>query len=173
MRALRTPSRSPRRFAAWICAAGALGLAGAATAQAETVVAIGTGQFAVTPGNPKSNASIKAAVRAAEREAIPRAITNARLQAALIASAAGLTVGAITAVEQQAPSPYGPYFFSRFGPNQYCGNVTRGIVRKDATGRRRVVRRVTRRVCSAPEYAVMSVMVTFSAAPGPIVVTAR
>ena len=176
MHALPIPSRSrrpTRRLGLALCAAAALGLAGATAAQAETIVAVGTGQYPVTPGNPKSNSSIKAAVLAAQREAIPRAIVNARLQAALIGNAAGLAVGAITAVEQQLPSPFGPYFFSRFGPNQYCGTVTRGVVRADAAGKRHVVRRVTRRQCNAPEYATTTVTVTFAAAPGPVVVTAR
>ncbi len=170
MRVLPTTLASSRRFrrtAATLCAAGALGLAGAASAQAETIVAVGTGQAEVTPGDRKSNSSIRAAVRAAEREAIPRAIINARLQAALIGDAAGLALGAITSVEQQFPSPFGPYYFSRFGPNTYCGTVTRGIFRKSPDGKRRLVRRVTRRQCSVPEYASTTVTVTFAAALRP------
>ena len=159
------PLRRVRRTAATLCATGALCLMGAASAQAETIVAVGTGQAEVTPGDTTSNSSIKAAVRAAEREAIPRALINARLQAALIGDAAGLALGAIASVEQQFPTPFGPYFFGRFGPNTYCGTITRGIFRRSPEGKRTLVRRVTRRQCSAPEYATTTLTVTFGAAP--------
>lgn len=164
------PRTRTTRRAAVLALAAATALAAAGPAQAESVIAIGTGQQAVTAAKPRNESSIRAAVFAARRDAIPRALLNARVQAALIGDASGLRIGAITAVEEQLGGVFSPYFYSRFGPNRFCGEVNRALVRRvDGT---RVVRRVKRRQCSVPPFVTVSLSVTFAAAPGPVVVTA-
>lgn len=145
-----------------VCLCAGLGL-GASAAHAETIAAIGTGQAKVTPKNPRSEASIQAAVRAANRLALPRALLNARVQAALIGQASGLALGPIQEVEQQF-SQFTP-FFGRFGPNRFCGTVPRRVRVRTGDGRRRFVRRGTRRQCQAPDFSTVTLTVTFAAAP--------
>jgi hypothetical protein len=159
-----------------VLAVGALlvGGAGAATAQEGiTVSAVGVGQVGVDPADRDSEASIRRAVNAAKPQAVRLAIRNARAEARAMAEGAGLVLGPLVSIKNPQ-SPYfgpGPYVYTRFGPNQYCGMVTRAVRRRDPdTGRRVVVRRVRERRCDVPRVIPASVELTFSAttpAPAP------
>ena len=156
-------------------AAAVLGSPSLALAEGETVSAYGTGQVPVTPKNPKSESSIRAAVAAAQAKSLPLAVANARVSAQAIADAAGLTLGAVMTVQQQA----NPYLFGGFsggivvapgngftGPfnGKFCGRVTRAVFKK-VNGRRKVVRRVRERRCFVPGAVANTLEVTFHAAP--------
>jgi hypothetical protein len=132
-----------------------------AAASAGTITALGSGQVGVSPKNRNNNTSIARAVDAAQRAAIPLAIRDARRNALIIANASGLALGAIESVEQEV-SPYGPFIFSSFGPNRYCGITTR-VIREGNPPK--IVRRVRRRVCRVPPFAAVSILVTFQATP--------
>jgi uncharacterized protein DUF541 len=160
------------------CVLGLALAAAPASAQesAPSVTAIGVAQVTVLkrPTVVMNNASIARAVKAAGIQAIPLAIADARARAGRIAAAAGLVLGPIVSVSEQASpyAPYGPITFSplvtaAFGPGQYCRTVMRPIVRTDASGRRRVVRRVPQRQCTIPPFASVALAATFSAAPPP------
>src|SRR4051795_1252880 len=104
-------------------------LAFASTAVAAgTVTAVGTSQEKVTPKDPKDNKSISDAVEAAHKASIPAAIQEAKEEGTAIATASGLTLGAIQSVDENVNggiyAGYG-FFYTPFGPNQYCGTVTR------------------------------------------------
>jgi hypothetical protein len=158
-----TGSRGVRRAGLVVgCLVASLGV-GAVAAHAQTITALATGQAKVAPKNPRSEASIKTAVRTATRLAIPRAVLNARAQAALIGQASGLLLGPIESVEQQQ-SIFTPYF-GRFGPNRYCGQVPKRVRVTRGDGSTRLVRRGTRRQCQVPDFATVTVSVTFAAAP--------
>jgi hypothetical protein len=163
-----------------VCACGLAVALAAAPAHAQegapSVTAIGVAQVAVLkrPTLVMNDASIARAVKAAGIRAIPLAIADARARAGRIAAASGLVLGSIVSVtEQGAPSPpfgwtsYSPQVISVFGPGQYCRTVMRPIVRRDASGRRRVVRTVRSRQCAIPPFASVALAVTFSAAPLP------
>src|SRR3954469_17711290 len=105
-------------------------LAFASTAVAAgTVTAVGTSQEKVTPKDPKDNKSISDAVEAAHKASIPAAIQEAKEEGTAIAQASGLTLGAIQSVDENLNNGfYGGYgFYTPFGPNQYCGTVTRRV----------------------------------------------
>ena len=168
-----------RRATALVCVAGALGVAAANTAEAQigtpttaanSIVVIATGQAEVKPDNRQRNASIRAAVRDALRIATPRALTNGRVSAANIAAASNLTLGFITAVEDQ--SVYFNGFNYQFGPNQFCGKTPRCKVVR-VNGKRKVIRLPAKRRCNVPEYAFTNLKVTFSAMPAPAPAPAR
>ena len=144
-----------------------------ALADGETIATYGIGQVAVTPTNPKSEASIRAALTAAEAKSWPLAVANARSSAQAIADATGLTLGAVMSVEQ----PANPYLFGGFsgavvqspslrGPfnGRFCGRVTRAIFGR-VNGKRRVVRRVRERRCFVPGAVANTLEVTFRATP--------
>jgi len=158
----------------------ALAVAPALAQETQTVTAIGSAQVAVKPKNRTDNASIARAVKAASIQAIPRAIAAARDEGDRLAAAAGLVLGPIESVSEtsQPLTPYGPFpvpsfgpvAFASFGAGEYCGTITRGVVRHDASGRR-IVRRVKDRRCNVPPFASVTVAVTFSAI-GPAAVSA-
>ncbi|MGE0027915.1 MAG: SIMPL domain-containing protein [Thermoleophilia bacterium] len=166
----RPPARAIRRAAL----AGLLAVPlAAAPAMAETVAATGVGQADITVSRPLNQPRIARAVEHARDVAAPRALANARAQAARYAEAAGLQLGPILSVEEPAPSPYGFYGaygltgnVGRFGPNRYCGQVTT-VKRRVVDGKRRVVGRRTRYTCYAPQAAVTTLYVEFSATPLP------
>lgn len=137
-------------------------------AEATTVTAVGAASIPVRrPANP-SDATIGAAVRAAQEKVGPAAIADARKEAERLASALGLTLGALQSVAEQ-PSPYGPFFAGigvagSFGAGRYCGTIRRRIFRRAANGRPVPTRRiVSRHVCRTPPYIATSVTVTFLA----------
>lgn len=160
--------RGPRTGLTAVAAAVALaGMAG--VAHGETITAIGVSQVRVVAPAPLTNAKIVRAVAAARRAAIPLAFDAARNQAVRLAIAAGLQPGAILAVEETGPSPfgfyYGPSAIGRFGPNRYCGRV-QSVRRapRQANGRRgRVISRRTVTRCYKPPAVSVSISVTYDA----------
>jgi hypothetical protein len=133
-------------------------LAFASTAVAAgTITAVGTAQEKVTPKDPKDNASIRQAVEEAHKASIPAAIQEAKEEGTALAAASGLTLGAIQSVDEHVNSGiYGGYFFyTPFGPNQYCGTVTRRVTKHG----HRVTKKVHR--CFVPPFVATSVAVTF------------
>jgi uncharacterized protein YggE len=148
-------------------ALGAPAAAGAASDQ--TITALGTGQAKVNPTNRHNNGSIKKAVDQAYAKAVPNAIADARDDGARLAKAAGLTLGAIQSVDESVTNGNGYYFggganLAPFGPDQYCGKITRRVHKRDANGRLHTVRRTTRR-CFVPSVASTTLAVTFAATP--------
>jgi uncharacterized protein YggE len=130
-----------------------------------TLSVVGSAQVKPTPGNAKSNASIKKAITTARREAIPLAIANGRGRAAQLSQLAGFVVGELIAIADTGPGPFfGPYGGEEgtFGPGQYCGTVSRPIFGVDAQGRRRVVDRRSRRQCRVPRFVSANLTMVFS-----------
>ena len=64
-----------------------------------------------------------------------------------------------------AVSPYGPFgFYSRFGPDRFCGTVRTTVFRTDkTTGKRERVGTRSRHLCQIPPTVVSTVTVTFAA----------
>ena len=156
-----------------LVASAAICVLSASTARAQspapdrTVSAQGAASVTVVkPGDRTHEAPIRAAVEAAEAKALPRAIADARSRAAELARLAGLTLGPIVAISDAPASPYGPFigFYSRFGPDRFCGTVHTTVFRTDkATGRRRRVGTRSRHLCQIPPTVVATVTVTFAA----------
>ena len=98
---------------------------------AGTITAIGTAQEKVTPKDPKDHASIKDAVEEAHKASIPAAIQEAKEEGTALATASGLTLGAIQSVDENVNGGYYPAYgiFTPFGPNQFCGEITRSVKR--------------------------------------------
>ncbi|WCB92179.1 hypothetical protein DSM104299_00868 [Baekduia alba] len=156
-----------------VCAFLAGCLAAVANAQdavpQRTLVAVGTGTIKVTPKDAKDNASIVAAVKAANAKALPAAITDARTQATQLATAAGVTLGPLVSLSNNA-SPYsggvfyGPVYPSTgsFGPGRFCGSLrTRpSTIGKD--GKRHYGKVRTTRVCRVPTVVQRAVQLTFA-----------
>jgi hypothetical protein len=124
--------------------------------EAKSVHASGAASARVRPRDRNRNRSIRHAILLARRGAAPPAATAARRSARVAAAAAGLELGTIVSVAEAAsPYYYGPAFYDAalgsFGAGQFCGIVTRPVVRPDPeTGVPRVVRRVPRRRCFVP-----------------------
>jgi uncharacterized protein DUF541 len=162
-------SRSRRRC---LIASLAVSVLCASTAQAQspapdrTVAAQGAASVTVIkPKDRTHEGPIHAAVEAAEAKALPRAIADARSKAAELARLSGLTLGPIVAISDGPTSPYGPYigFFSRFGPDRFCGTVRTTVFKTDkATGKRKRVG-TRSHTCQIPPTVVSTVTVTFSA----------
>jgi uncharacterized protein YggE len=132
-----------------------------------SVTAAGTASVEPTPHDANSEASIRKAVEVAEDKALPRALAEARVHAARLAQLAGLTLGAIIAIDDSPQSPfgfYGPFgAYGTFGPDRYCGTVHTPRFRRDAAGHRHRVGTRTRRVCRVPRTVTSTVKVTFAA----------
>jgi uncharacterized protein YggE len=162
-----TKSRTATVLGTCALALGAPAAASAATDQ--TITALGTGQAKVTAANRHDNASIKKAVDKAYAKAVPNAIADARADAARLAKASGLTLGAIQSVDENVNNGNGYYFgpaanLAPFGPDQYCGKLTRRVHKRDAQGRLHTVRRTSKR-CFVPRTASTTLAVTFAATP--------
>jgi uncharacterized protein YggE len=131
-----------------------------------TLVAAGIGTATVTPKDRNSNASIVAAVAAAQAKALPAAVTDARRQAQALATATGVTLGALVSVSNQGSTPgyYGPYFYGgSFGPDKYCGTVRTLIYTRDAQGRRHSTGKFrTHRTCRVPGNVQRTVQLTYA-----------
>ena len=150
-----------------LVALGVALLVGAPAAQAQTpatLSASGVGEASVKPENRNSEASIREAVTAARAQALPKAVTKAKANALALASAAGVTLGALVAISDAASQPnyYSPYGYGTFGVDRYCGRVANfKTVTRD--GRRRRVRvKGTHRVCRVPPRIYASATVTFA-----------
>lgn len=108
-------------------AAGVLATPMAAVANPVTITATGTAQVRVRPADRHSNASIAAAELAAAKAGVPLALTAAQARASTYAAAAGLTLGPLVAISDQAG--FNPFFSQSqpfpgpFGPGRFCGTV--------------------------------------------------
>jgi hypothetical protein len=142
-------------------------LVAAPAAHAETITAVGSVQIEVTPADPKDNASIKEAIEKAEKDGYPKAIDAARDEAQDLAEASHLTLGAMQAVDENVAGGgyyYGPGLFSPFGPDKYCGTITRVRRHKTKSGKTVTTRKKVRR-CYFPKFLPVSLAVTFAATP--------
>jgi uncharacterized protein YggE len=156
-----------------VLAAGVLvpaaGAQAPAVPPAKSVTTVGAATVSVKPDDRKSNSSIKEAVEAADTSARPKAIAAARERATELAQAAGLTLGAITAVSDAPTVPfYGPYLTpyglqGTFGPGKFCGTVRPVRRVRGSDGKTRTVRGKARRTCRVPPNVTVSVTVTFAA----------
>jgi uncharacterized protein DUF541 len=150
-------------------------LAAAASAQEaapqHTLVAVGTGTIKVTPKDAKDNASIVAAVKDATAKALPAAIKDARTQATELAAAAGVTLGPLVSLSNNA-SPYsggifyGPIYpaSGSFGPGKYCGTLRTRSSHIGKDGKRHFGKVRSRRVCRVPPVVQRAVQLTFALA---------
>ncbi len=141
-------------------------LLAAPTAHAQTpgtLSASGLAQAEVKPENRKSETSIREAVRAARAQALPLAIAEAKRRAQELATAAGVTLGALVSISEGGQNGfYLPYQFGSFGYDKYCGQVANyKTVRRN--GRRVRVRvKGTHRVCRVPREVYATATVTFA-----------
>ena len=154
-------------LASVLVASGALVPAAAHAADGQTVTALGSAQIPVKPANRHKNSAIKRAVDRAYAKAVPAAVGDAREDGERIATASGLELGSILSVDENVAQPnyfYGPPPGGRFGPDQYCGTVTRLHHVRDRHG---VLHRVLRRErqCFVPDTASVTLAVTFAASP--------
>jgi uncharacterized protein YggE len=99
------------------------------------------------PSSP-SEKSIEQAVEAARRVAVSRALNEARRAARLAAPAAGLSLGAITAVADSDATPYGP---AGVRPGGFC----------------RPASKTRPKPCRTPDFVSASSTVTFAITPAP------
>lgn len=143
----------------------------AVPAPQRTLVAAGVGTIKVTPKDADDNDSIKAAVADASAKALPAAIQDARTQAGQLAAAAGVTLGPLVSVTNQAqPSIggiyYGPYYpaTGSFGPGKFCGTVKTRSVHIDKDGKRHYGKAKAHRVCRVPPVVQRAVALTFALA---------
>ncbi len=146
------------------CASLAVASAPAAAAQSSSVTATGSNQSVVHPRDRKSNASIVTAYDAARQAAIGGALKQAHEYALDYAKAVGLTLGSVQSVSDAQNSVYGPgQFFGPFGPDQFCGTLRQPIFKKGANGRRKVVGTKKVHRCVVPQFASVTLTVTYSA----------
>lgn len=141
----------------------------APAAQAGTITALGAAQVDVTPTDRNNNASIVDAVERAEQLGIPKALRAARIQAKELAAASNLTLGALVSIEQNVGGPgygySGPYgALAPFGPNKYCGTITRRRRHRTPSGQAVTETTKTRR-CYVPRRLPVQLAVTFEATP--------
>jgi hypothetical protein len=136
-----------------------------APAGARTVTAIGTASVPVRRPARLSDATIRRAVGVAEAQVGPAAVVNARREATRLASALGVTLGALQSVAEQPASPFIPYYGvgqGTFGPGRYCGTTRRRVYRQTADHRRVPTGRiVSHHTCRIPPAITMSVSATY------------
>jgi hypothetical protein len=150
-----------------ICVLSASNAQAQSPAPDRTVAATGAASVkVVAPKDRTHEGPIHAAVEAAEAKALPRAIAEARSKAAELARLSGLTLGPIVAISDAQASPYGPFigFYSRFGPDRFCGTVRQSVFKRSkTTGKRVRVGSRSRHICQIPPTVVSTVTVTFAA----------
>ena len=149
------------------CAVAAAPAAAQQQAPPKSVTAIATGTVLIARDTPKNNGAIAKAVAAARAKAGPAAVSDAKVEAQRLAAAAGLTLGELTSVAEQAPSPYGPFVFGldgTFGPGKYCGTIRTAIFRKTSSGRRVFTHRFRSHFgCRIPRQASVTLSATYAA----------
>jgi len=160
---IRGRCRAPALAGATVAVTFATAQTSAAAPTGRAIVASGVGEANVRPRNRRSSASIRAALQSARIAATPEALGKARADAAALAAAAGQPLGALFAIaEIRRPQQDFSWSLGSFGTGRYCGTVRRGIYRRDpASGRRRLVRRVTQRRCFYPFALDVALRVTF------------
>jgi len=132
-----------------------------------TVSVIGSAQVKPTPRDRTKNASIRKAVGDARATATPKALADGQRRAASLSTLAGLNLGALIAIAETPPSPFGgfPGPFGEdgtFGPGRYCGIVRRSIFRTDDQGRRRRVGSRQSRSCRVPPFVTVTLTMVFA-----------
>lgn len=162
-------SRRSRLTAVLLAAASALAVPATAGAQeGRTVTALASASVRVVRPARLSSPSIARAVEATRAKSVPAAVADAREEAARLAAAAGLTLGALQAVAEQPGSPYGPFggygLDGTFGPGRYCGRIRTPVFKRDARGRRVFQRRFRSHFgCRVPSTATTTISATFAA----------
>jgi hypothetical protein len=133
----------------------------AATPAGRALVADGDAAAAVRPRNRRSSASIRRAMDAARLAAAPVALAEARADADRLARGAGIPLGALFSIAE-VRRPFDDWSAGPFGPGRFCGTIRRPIFRRDpATGRTRIVRRVSERRCYFPTTLSVGLRVTY------------
>lgn len=134
----------------------------AAASAGRAIVGVGVGDAGVRPRNRRSSASIRAALVRSRIAAAPRALRLAQTDAATLAAGSAMPLGALFSIaEMRRPQQDFSWTFGSFGPGRYCGTVRRTIFRRDSSGRRRPVRRVSERRCFYPFGTEVALRVTY------------
>lgn len=170
----RPPCRRSRRTHELRCVAPAFtsasvtatfGIVGGAESSegAREISASATGSVATEPKR-RTSPAIRHALFAARFAATPEAARTARANVELAAQGAGLTLGPLFSIVEQAnPYGYDPVLGS-FAAGTYCGRIRRAVVRRDPeTGSRRVVRLGRVRRCFAPRTFEVTLEATYLA----------
>jgi hypothetical protein len=119
------------------------------------VTAIGFASADVDATNRDTEGAIRRAVAAAQTQARPKAFADAKRKAELLASTAGMRLGAVWSVSQD---PNVPYYGSgvvqgTFGGNDYCGTRRVRVSAGHYT---------SRHLCQAPRDVTVYLTVTFA-----------
>jgi hypothetical protein len=142
----------------------------AAPDPARSVTAAGEAVAPVEPDDADSSASIRRALMVASIEGLGPALAQARSEAATAGRPAGIAPGQVLSIVEQSgdfeveADAGASIVFGPFGFGEFCGTVTRPVVRRDPDTGRRVRRRVRRRVCHARSRLPVALRATFAAA---------
>jgi hypothetical protein len=160
-RGRRPRCRVPLFSAATVTVTFATAETSAATPAGRALVANGDAAAPVRPRDRRSSASIRRAMDATRLAAAPVALTEARADADRLAHGTGIPLGSLFSIAE-VRRPYEDPAAGPFGPGRFCGTIRRAIFRRDpATGRRRVVRRVSERRCYFSSTLSVGLRVTF------------
>jgi hypothetical protein len=160
-RGRRPRCRVPLFNAASVTVTFATAETSAATPAGRALVADGDAAAPVRPRDRRSSASIRRAMDVTRAAAAPVALAEARADADRLAGGAGIPLGALFSIAEVRP-PYDYPSAGSFGPGRYCGTIRRPVFRRDpATGRRRIVRRVSERRCFFPFTLSVGLRVTY------------
>jgi hypothetical protein len=133
----------------------------AAAPAGRALISDGIAQARVRPSSRRDSASIRAAMLRAQFDAAPGALAAARRDAESLARRTGMPLGSLFSVAELR-RPFEQPLGGSFGPGRFCGTIRRPVFRRDpATGRRRVVRRVSERRCFFPSTTTVALRLTF------------
>lgn len=133
----------------------------AAVPAGRALVATGLAGAPVQPRNRRSSASIRHALLAARLAGAPAALADARRDAANIARSGGMPLGGLFSIAE-VRRPFEDPTAGSFGPGRFCGTIRRPVFARDpATGRQRILRRITQRRCFFPSSATVVLRVTY------------
>jgi hypothetical protein len=157
----RSRCRVPLFSAASVAVTFATVETSAAVPAGRALVAVGDAAAGVRPRNRRSSASIRHALETAHAAAVSAALARARVDADRLARGAGIAPGTLFSLAE-VRRPFDEPGAGPFGPGRFCGTIRRSIVRRDpATGRRRVVRRVSERRCFFSSTRTVALRATF------------
>jgi hypothetical protein len=161
-RGRRPRCRVPLFSAASVTVTFATAETSAATPAGRALVSDGDATAPVGPRDRRSSASIRRAMDAARVAAAPLALAEARTDADRLARGTGIPVGTLFSIAEVRRPFEDPGAAGSFGPGRFCGTIRRPIFRRDpATGRRRVVRRVSERRCFFSSTVSVGLRVTY------------
>ena len=128
------------------------------------VTAIGAASVRVDASDDDTEAQIRRAVERANARARPRAFADARRKAEAMAAVAGMRLGAVWSVGQDANVPYPGSGVNQgtFGGNDYCGQRRVAVGVTTRPDGRRVRQYKQRHVCDAPREVDLYLSVTFT-----------